>query len=233
MMSDVKFRCKVSSYSYHSLWKEYSNLVEWGERRSILGITMGTFHRLPVVVSISIVNVAHNKVVFWEPTSTLVDHRIIEAWFEEHWQPIKPRNHSDDNNFGNYIGTYRGYLPPNRFLFTKESPNSFYLWVSEDAPVNVHRYLAGQVACKPLERNGPSIKSLSEMFGQKEKILGYRIQSSMIDQVVYTMLSHSNDMKHITPGGVVERVFSNTINNYNHRLSEIFNEVFRRYTEKA
>jgi hypothetical protein len=70
-------------------------------------VTVGHIEDRPIVISLSYARIYGQRVVFWEATSQLIDHAMIEKWFEEHFAPINPGNHTDVMNFHHAISKCR------------------------------------------------------------------------------------------------------------------------------
>lgn len=68
------------------LWKNHHRDAGWSwtEERSGYLAQMGELDGRPVAISIMRATVQGQSVLFWHPTSVLVDHDMIEAWFRKH-----------------------------------------------------------------------------------------------------------------------------------------------------
>jgi hypothetical protein len=68
------------------LWKDHHKDKGWSwtDERSGFLAQMGELHGRPVCISIMRSVVQGQSVLFWHPTSVVVDYDMIEAWFREH-----------------------------------------------------------------------------------------------------------------------------------------------------
>lgn len=75
---------EANSYESMSLWQEHHNIRgrSWRSENSGYLVCVGTFSKLPIYVSMLFSYVEENKILFWYPTSRIVDYQIIEEWFK-------------------------------------------------------------------------------------------------------------------------------------------------------
>jgi len=62
--------------------------VDWEEDNMGFFMTIGHLDNRPVCVSFSFAKINGKRVVFYEGTSQLVDHAMIETWFEDNFYPL-------------------------------------------------------------------------------------------------------------------------------------------------
>ena len=88
---------EASSYERLCLWRHH---YQGNWKQSLEGICreIGRLDDMPVCLSLIVDEVSGYRILFWEATSMVVDHRIIDKWFETHL-PDKPR--VDAMNFCN------------------------------------------------------------------------------------------------------------------------------------
>lgn len=68
------------------LWKDHHRDAGWSwtDERSGYIARVGELDGRPVMISITRSMVQGQSVLFWHPTSVVVDHDMIEAWFRQH-----------------------------------------------------------------------------------------------------------------------------------------------------
>lgn len=103
---------EANRFEHHALWRfndERERKLSWVENLSGLGETIGYINKRPVHVSLLTAVVDGHKLLFIDPTSTLVDHDMVRAWlaktmpvtaFEDN-DPRKRLNITDAMNFHN------------------------------------------------------------------------------------------------------------------------------------
>jgi len=74
--------------------------LSWVEGRSGIMPTVGMINDRPICLSIYIDVIDGRNIVFYEPTSQLVDYVMIEAFFEKNAPKFK-NNHADADRFWN------------------------------------------------------------------------------------------------------------------------------------
>jgi hypothetical protein len=94
LFKDVVFLVEASSAEQHFLWKE--NFYEktrqpdldraktWEEESMGHTITIGSLDKRPVCVTLFYAKINGHRVIFYEGTSQVVDHKMIEDWLQ-HW----------------------------------------------------------------------------------------------------------------------------------------------------
>jgi hypothetical protein len=103
--------CEATREEEHSIWSTLVNHrdppVTW-EQHGGVGMTVGYLDDRPVHVSLSHVDVAGHKVIFYHATSTVVDHDMIRTFIEaiapqSAWEGPGRLNHTDATNFTNIL----------------------------------------------------------------------------------------------------------------------------------
>ena len=97
----------------------YERLMLWNENRvhglriwnhgNVVGLmeTVGFVDSMPVCISLLVEVIDGHKILFWEPTSMVVDHRLIDDWFTKTMPKSAYRegseyiNKTDAMNFSN------------------------------------------------------------------------------------------------------------------------------------
>lgn len=107
MLRDVAYLVEANSYEALALWREFHEHlgVPWVEEARGFWMEIGRFWRHPVVVSLHFGTVAGVRIAFYEATSRVVDHEMVEKWLAK-LLPGVPR--TDAMNFGHVF-------PPNTF----------------------------------------------------------------------------------------------------------------------
>ncbi|MDD5151759.1 MAG: hypothetical protein PHC28_14990 [Flavobacterium sp.] len=96
-----KLCVEASRFERLSLWKEYHKSHKWEESREGKLLTLGEINSRPICVSISIDIIDGLPVIFFEPTSELVDYKLIDDFFNRE----KYRYKTDAMNFHNILHT--------------------------------------------------------------------------------------------------------------------------------
>jgi len=94
---ETVYRVEATRFEKSVLWRSHSNeavkhklstadhphlVVDWVQITSGYGLTVGWIEDRSVHVSFEWANINDKLVMFWEPTSFLVDYDIIDKWFE-------------------------------------------------------------------------------------------------------------------------------------------------------
>jgi hypothetical protein len=79
---------EASSFERLCLWKDYTAKgISWDESGGGWGVTVGAIKTedltAPVCISITTTIIDGQKILFFEPTSRVVDHQLIELWLED------------------------------------------------------------------------------------------------------------------------------------------------------
>jgi len=100
---------EATSYETMCLCKEHEN--EWQQGGSGYGITVGKIKKHPVCISLLVNTVGGHRILFWEATSRIVDHKLIEAWFIKHlpvtaFRDNDPRKYLNKHNAMNFSNIF-------------------------------------------------------------------------------------------------------------------------------
>lgn len=119
---EAVYLVEATHFEHHALWLEHSEEARangWGDRRirpvpweSIsLGYhdTIGHFGRMPVHVSVSFARVLGQVIAFYQATSQVVDHRMIEKWRKKEFPSARGR--TDPWNFHTCLHALEGETP--------------------------------------------------------------------------------------------------------------------------
>lgn len=83
--------------------------VAWEQISAGFGITIGHVGKMPVTVSFSFAIINGKKICFYEATSRVVNHKMIEDWLIERFQLTHDNycrwNHTDAMNFHNCVNS--------------------------------------------------------------------------------------------------------------------------------
>lgn len=83
------FLVEASSFEKQSLWERWNDLLVWEDQnRGCIG-QVGILDDRSVVISVFWANIEGKLVAFWEPTSQVVDYKMIEEWFAQNCVPPK------------------------------------------------------------------------------------------------------------------------------------------------
>jgi hypothetical protein len=84
-LSGVVGVVEANSYEMLCLFNEYTNELKkpWKQNSFGLGENVGEFGGMPVFVSLLTAEVDGHKILFIDPTSQVVDHRMVEKWLAE------------------------------------------------------------------------------------------------------------------------------------------------------
>lgn len=97
----TQFVVEANSHEYHGLWEDNNRRVrvhdklmirEWQMDQSMSSETVGHLlidgELMPTTFSTRWARLDGFLVVFYEPTSQVVDYRLIRAWFDQHCNPM-------------------------------------------------------------------------------------------------------------------------------------------------
>lgn len=99
------YAVESTSFERMTLWREYAtqavgkpgcppvaspNAVKWEQDNSGIGCAVGQIGDRPVMLSFLWTDIDGRTIVFWECTSQVADHKMIEEWMKKyapHWFP--------------------------------------------------------------------------------------------------------------------------------------------------
>lgn len=85
-LSGVVGVVEANSYEKHMLWNENRQRESprvWEENLSGFIETIGHINKVPVCISLNTAEVAYQKILFVDPTSQVVDHRMVDKWLKD------------------------------------------------------------------------------------------------------------------------------------------------------
>jgi hypothetical protein len=81
--------------------------IDWKQVSSGFGLTLGKLDDRPICVCFSFAYINGHKICFYEATSQVVDHKLIEKWLKTHFQLTHDGytrwNHTNATNFHNCV----------------------------------------------------------------------------------------------------------------------------------
>ena len=81
MLNAVDYIVEANSFEQTTLWKKYHEKVKWEEHLSGFGVHVGDIADLhPVWISILVETINGKVVLFWYPTSNVVDYEMCERF---------------------------------------------------------------------------------------------------------------------------------------------------------
>jgi hypothetical protein len=112
--ADTFFVVEADTFAQHALWRQHakdapqnandqSQKVAW--RSDSLGVllTLGELDGRPVCVSFTWATLNGKRVLFYNATSEVVDHKLVGEWLQAHcnpkWDNGQRRAHCDAQNF--------------------------------------------------------------------------------------------------------------------------------------
>jgi hypothetical protein len=81
------FVVEATSFEQSALWQQHHEEWPWEQDNPGWLVTCGELDGLPVCFSLTFNRIMGRLVAFWDPTSRMVDHEMIEAWFDRHCSP--------------------------------------------------------------------------------------------------------------------------------------------------
>jgi hypothetical protein len=85
--SKTVFVVEANSFESLKLWEEFHEEYEWEQDNPGALITVGQVNDMPVNICIFWNKLKGHLVAFWDPVSRMVDHKMIENWFDENCNP--------------------------------------------------------------------------------------------------------------------------------------------------
>lgn len=103
---------EANDYEALCLWSENRQRdkpLSWRQELSGYHKTIGELAGMPVCMSLHIIYVDGKKILFYDPCSQVVDHRIVEEWLDKHLPDTARRsdgyiNKTNAMNFHNVLG---------------------------------------------------------------------------------------------------------------------------------
>jgi hypothetical protein len=79
----TKFAVEATGFERHMLWRDHHERISWEGNPAGYGVQLGLIGDMPVMLSATFQAIEGHVVLFYHPTSQLVDHRMIDAWLNE------------------------------------------------------------------------------------------------------------------------------------------------------
>lgn len=107
-IADIFYAVEATSCEKHFLWKEYNVKHAWKDIGFGWGMHVGELDSMPIVVSLQMAIIDGRRILFYEATSQIVDHRIISKWLNDNVPALKHiegvrRKMCDATNFHNCL----------------------------------------------------------------------------------------------------------------------------------
>lgn len=83
LLSATKFAVESTGFERHMLWRDNYQRMPWEGNPAGYGIELGKVGDMPVMLSTTFQAIDGHVVLFYHPTSQVVDYRMIEAWLNE------------------------------------------------------------------------------------------------------------------------------------------------------
>lgn len=103
----VVFVVEADDYAQQKLWEDWHKKLSWEPSTRGEMIQIGSILDRPIVITLFVHTLQGHKVLFYNATSQLVDHQMVEEWLEKHcnpkWDNGTRRAHTDANNFHHVI----------------------------------------------------------------------------------------------------------------------------------
>lgn len=103
LLKATRFAVEATSFERLALWQKHHETLAWQDRPYGFMVTLGRFGDMPVVLSVTFHVLENHVVMFYEATSQVVDHRMVEAWVDKHvcakWDQNTLRPRTDAMNF--------------------------------------------------------------------------------------------------------------------------------------
>lgn len=127
LLDKATFIVEASSFEQLMLWQQHArgsifsvvdknhNLafeqLSWEQSGGGSLVTVGYHCRQPVCISLSWCRIDGQIIMFWEPTSRVVNHEMIEKWLKEHFTRKYDQGtrwaSCDANNFGHCLSAIK------------------------------------------------------------------------------------------------------------------------------
>jgi len=96
---------EANSFEMLTLWEQHSSMCDWEEYRIGDSVTIGYLDSRPVCISRLWAEINGQLVMFYHPTSQVVDYAMIEQWLDENCKTKEDGKvpHTDAMNFHNVL----------------------------------------------------------------------------------------------------------------------------------
>lgn len=119
-MSKTVYVVEANSYESMKLWEEFHLEINWQQNQWGYMETVGTLDRRPVCIALLWHVLEGKTVLFFEPTSQVVDYKLIDAWFDRRLPGI-PRTNA--MNFHHVVHKIDPFYAPNTTTVAPATPS--------------------------------------------------------------------------------------------------------------
>jgi hypothetical protein len=107
-LKDVRGAVEATSYEELRICQEYKQEYSWEQNLCGYLETVGFLGKMPICISLRTSVVNGHKILFWDATSQVVDHKKIDKWFKKNLPESARRddgspNRTDAMNFHNIL----------------------------------------------------------------------------------------------------------------------------------
>jgi len=118
-LRNTDFVVEANSYERLQLWKEFSKEAQeqedvrprprfkWEQESYGFMVDVGEVNGMPVVLSGFFALINERRIMFYNATSRMVDHRMVDAWLDENCDPMycggSRKARTDAMNFGHVV----------------------------------------------------------------------------------------------------------------------------------
>lgn len=106
--NDTIYLVEASNDERHFLWKEFTKYdtpaypaLDWKDDSGLV-LTVGELDSRPICVCFMWTKINGQRICWWEPTSQLVDHKMIDAWLDHHTNNKEAMHRIPQSNAANF-----------------------------------------------------------------------------------------------------------------------------------
>ena len=107
LLRDTVYCVEATDFEALSLWVEHHEKIEWRQENPGYGITVGQCAKMPVTICLTWNWLNGHLIVFYEATSQVVDHRMVEKWLKENLPVFDQGKQCNAMNFGHCLQAIR------------------------------------------------------------------------------------------------------------------------------
>lgn len=85
--AQTEFVVEADGFATLALWRENHMELDWQQDPMGIWLQVGELAGLPVAISCSWSRIGGRLVMFWEPTSMVFHHQLVEDWFDRYCSP--------------------------------------------------------------------------------------------------------------------------------------------------
>ena len=101
---NTEFVVEADDFAIQTLWTKFSTQYNWEQDCKGLMETVGYLNNHPVCVNFRWAKINEHLILFYNPTSQIVDHHMVDEWLKKY---CNPGRHTDANNFHQVISYVR------------------------------------------------------------------------------------------------------------------------------